>query len=595
MTHPRALVNCFVFAFQTFQVSCCLAAEEDRPSFVDSLPANTAAYLHVPDYRRLALRAGQTAPGRFADDPESSDFAGGFAQTFLDFLFPASRLAREEAVDGFGPALRETPALPVGEALAAWIPNDAGELDGLLILEAGREPEAARPLYEARREQLARESEQVERQSLDGGELLAFTAGDGRTLGALAERDGLFAFADRPETLREWFAALDGGGTATLANGPRFHERMKAFRDRADGDHHAEWYVGPVALYRGAIGANPVFGLEPAAVPALGLDGLHGLGGRLTLATKRYDLLLEMELWLEEPRAGVAALVALGQGETAAESWVPREAATYATLLWDVPRSRLRLTELIDAFEGRGAGEELLVQELPLGAASAEGEELLRSLAGRFSYVAWFDGPLGAASYRRLWGIKMHGGTAPQAAAAALTAEHPSECEKRDYLGQSYWLRRSLGEDYVERTAAYCPLEEYLLVGDSAESIERAIATERGQASPLADELDYKLFANRQRRLEGETPAGLVHFHRPEAYLRHIHALATSEDSRSLLETLAAQHPVYRALARAVDRHPLPAFERFEPYLAPLGGALSDDGTTLRYTFFAQRRRSAPK
>ena len=594
MSQPRALVTRITFALLLFQTSWSGAAE-DSPSFVDSLPANTAAYLHVPDYRRLALRAGQTAPGRFADDPELSAFAAGFAQTFLDFLFPASQVAREEAVDGFGPALREAPALPLGEALAAWIPNDDGGLDSLLILEARREPDAVRPLFESRREQLARDSEQVERQTLDGGELLAFTAGAGRSLGALAERDGLFAFADRPETIREWFAALDGDGARRLSDEPRLRERMTAFRDRADGDYHAEWYVDPIALYRGAIGANPVFGLDPAAVPALGLDGLHGLVGRLTLATKRYDLLFEMELWLDEPRAGAAALVTLGEGETAAENWAPREAATYATLLWDVPRSRLRLTELIDAFEGHGAGDELLAQELPLAAASADHEELLRALAGRFSYVAWFDGPPGDATYRRLWGIKMHGGTAPQAAAAALTAEHPSDCEKREYLGQPYWLRRSLGEDYVERTAAHCPLGEYLLLGDSAESIERAIATERGQEAPLADELDYKLFANRQRRLEGETPAGLVHFHRPEAYLRHIHALAASEDSRSLLETLAAQHPVYRALARAVDRHPLPAFERFEPYLAPLGGALSDDGVTLRYTFFAQRRRSAAK
>ena len=73
------------------------------------------------------------------------------------------------------------------------------------------------------------------------------------------------------------------------------------------------------ALTRG----NPAAATGLALLPAIGLDGLLGVGVSLQLAEGDFDNLMHAHILLDQPRDGVLDLIALTSGSTQPETWVP--------------------------------------------------------------------------------------------------------------------------------------------------------------------------------------------------------------------------------------------------------------------------------
>jgi hypothetical protein len=110
-------------------------------------------------------------------------------------------------------------------------------------------------------------------------------------------------------------------------------------------------------------------------------------------------------------------------------------------------------------------------------------------------------------------------------------------------------------------------------------------------ASSLADELDYKLIANKATRTAGAAQPGLLAFSRPEEGLRYLYELASAEQTRKRLAEAGEDNKFFRSIGGVLERNPLPPFSTLAKYIAPAGTAIINDDTGIHYVSFSLRRK----
>ncbi len=101
-----------------------------------------------------------------------------------------------------------------------------------------------------------------------------------------------------------------------------------------------------------------------ATFPALGIDGLAGIGVTMTFSTGRYDGLSHMHVLLDNPRAGVMQVIAFEPGDTTTEPWVFADLETYFTWNWNVRTSFNAIRSLVDRFQYEGATDKFVAEQI---------------------------------------------------------------------------------------------------------------------------------------------------------------------------------------------------------------------------------------
>ena len=133
-------------------------------------------------------------------------------------------------------------------------------------------------------------------------------------------------------------------------------------------------------------------------------------------------------------------------------------------------------------------------------------------------------------------------------------------------------------------------MDDYFLITDSEKLFEQVVITKSDASLSLANELDFKLIANKLQRQQGETKAGMISFNRPEESFRALYELATAGSTQTSLAAASENNGVFRALHGALTNNPLPPFAVLARYLAPGGALVTDDETGIHYTAFTLRR-----
>jgi hypothetical protein len=131
---------------------------------------------------------------------------------------------------------------------------------------------------------------------------------------------------------------------------------------------------------------------------------------------------------------------------------------------------------------------------------------------------------------------------------------------------------------------------DYLMITGSVKMLERVVVTQSDGSGSLANELDYKLIADRVKRHSGGVEPGMVTFQRPEKGFQLLYDLANSDDTRRVLSARADENGFFRTLNDALQNNPLPPFSELSKYLAPGGGMLTNDETGFHYTTFSLKR-----
>ncbi len=369
------------------------------------------------------------------------------------------------------------------------------------------------------------------------------------------------------------------------------------------------WYFDPIELFR--VGARGNFGAQAALAifPAIGLDGLQGIGGSILLGTGEYDAVQHIHLLLDSPRNGVLELITLKPGDSTPEEWAPGETATYMTLHWDFGFTFREATKLIDSFQSEGTVARFLKQrvEEPLGLEFQS--ELIDAMEGRVTYLTWFEKSGKINAQTQMLAIKLKDAEAFRKTMDRVATKFEQGLEKESFGGVSYYrvkvpeggnqrrieAERQGGNVRVQlnvRTPEPCffILDDYVCFTDSTSLLRECIATRNDPEKSLGKALDYRLIASKISRQTGGNAPGMIVFNRPEVGLRAIYELARNENMRQMLAQRGESNPFLKSLDKALQDNPLPPFSVISKYFAPVGGMVTNDETGFHYMTFGLKR-----
>ncbi len=564
----------------------------ERPTAPYLLPSNTLAYVRIANVPEMIEKFRDTAMGRISADEKVQPFVGDLYRSAIE--------AFSRVEDRVGLPLDELLAIPQGEFCLAIVPPDQGQPQFVALIDvADHWPAAERVIENA---ELALADQGATRTTQLVGEIEVVTyefPGDRQRRLVFCEREGLLLIASDDELAKQILRVWDTQDVASLADNRTFTAIMKRSMGFKDERPQITWYVDPVGLAKRATRGNFSAQTGIALLSSLGLDGLKAIGGSLILATEEFDGIFHTHFMLDNPRNGALKMIALEAGEVAPEVWVPKDVASYSTLNWNVEETYAELVRLFDMLRGENAWKQqvtdMLSQRLDIDLET----EVIQVLEGRATMVTWMERPARLNSQSNLFGFQLLDASRTQRTLDRVAMKLTERLERKSYGGITYYRRRTdnqSGNDNADaeltRTATPClaVLGDHFIVTDSEKLLEQAIITKSDSSLSLANELDFKLIANKIARQQGETKAGMISFSRPEESFRLMYELATAQTTRSRLASGAENNEFFKALNGALSSNPIPPFAVLAKYLAPGGALVTDDETGIHYTAFSLRR-----
>jgi hypothetical protein len=355
------------------------------------------------------------------------------------------------------------------------------------------------------------------------------------------------------------------------------------------------WFFDPRGLFRSLTQNNDAiqFGLT-LLEENLGLKGLQGIGGSITLATTDpaapFDSISHVHVLLDNPREGAIKVFALGSGDATPERWVPRDVAAYTTIHWNLKTTYKELASIIDTFGGSGFTASRVQSGFAQLGINFE-KDFLPAIDNRFSYLNWVQRPITLTSQMQLFGVKLKDGEATRPLLEKVMAKFETRFEKATFGDKTYYrfipLRPDPKDGPPMPRPCVCLLGDYLLISDRPGVLEQAIKTSLGQVESLAVAPDYRLIANQAAKQAGGAKPAMIAFNRPEEGMRVIYELINGE--RRLLRQAAERNRFVQRVNKALDDNPLPPFETLQSFLAPAGSVLIDEATGIHYIAFGLR------
>ena len=582
----------FVAILACFFLDTTGADETERPGAPHLLPAETLAYIRVANVPELVEKFQNTAMGRIAADEQ--------VQPFVSDLYRSAAEAFVVIEERIGVPLHELLAIPQGELCAAIVAAETGSPQIVAFFDVGDHLFAAEQLIESAENALAQQGATRTTKSVDETEIIIHAMqGDRQRRIAYFVREGTIGLSTDEELLAQVLAVWNGDEVESLAENRTFTAIMKRSVGFKDEPPQITWYADPFALAKRATRGNFQAQAVISVLSGLGFNGIKAVGGSLILATEEFDGIFHSHLMLENPRNGALKMIALESGEVTPEPWVPKDAASYTSLNWDVEKTYSELTRLYDTFRGEEAWQTQVVDRVGEQLGIDLEKEVVESLEGRATIVTWMQRPARINSQSRLLAFKLNDPDQTRGTLDQVATKFPSRFEPKTYGGSQYYLakiggRRQRQEQNADIVRAPTPclavIGDYFIATDNEKLLEQVVITKSDASLSLANELDFKLIANKIQRQQGETKAGMISFNRPEEGFRSLYELATAGSTQSRLAAASENNGVFRALNGALTNNPLPPFAVLARYLAPGGGLVTDDETGIHYTAFSLRR-----
>jgi hypothetical protein len=568
----------------------------DRPTAPYLLPESTLAYARIGDVPTLLERIKETSLGRMASDKDM--------QPLVEQLYGSAQNAWTQIEDRVGLPLNELLQVPQGEVCLAFVAIPDQQPGVVLIFDIKDQAERAEKLLAKGEELLADRGVTKASDEIAGQQVSIYTGPDGNGI-CRFEREGTLVVSTSRELTRLVVLAWDGKAEKTLVDNAKFTSIMSRCGGAVDDPPQITFFVDPVETFR-MLARGSSAAITLALLPVLGLDGVLGVGGSITLASGEFDRIQHIHLLLENPRAGVVQLLAMKSADTTPEPWVPHDVVSYMTINWDFQYTFDQGAVLYNSLMDEGALQAEVQRNVSERLGADFEKEILPALEGRVTLVNWVERPVKINTIANLIGIRLKDPAAFQPTLEKILARFEDRVEMKSFGGQTYWtidapeprFQRNLSE--IDREALAPPdpcvaiLGNYLLITDRASALIEAVKTAAEPELSLAGELDYKLIASKIKRQVGGDAPGFVQFNRPEEGMRFWYDLATADDTRGRMERRAKNSVLFRDLDQALTDNPLPPFSVLRRYLAPGGGMMVNDETGLHYMSFTLRRKMDP-
>ena len=564
-----------------------------RPVAPELLPDSTVVYLRVENVPELVTKFRETAMGRILSDEQVQPFVGD--------LYGSAIEAFQQVQDRIGVGLQELLAIPQGELCIAVVAPDEGRPDVVVLADVGDKLTAAKKLLESGEAALTEQGAQRSTEKVGEIDLTVFELANGNRRLAYFEREATIVLSTSPDLAKQILAVWDGEKIETLASDRRFTAIMNRSKGTKDERPQLTWYADPITLAKRVGRGNLSAQTGLAIISGLGLDGLKAIGGSAVFATEEFDSIAHFHVMLANPREGVIKMIAFDSGDVTPEPFIPKDAAGYLTLNWNIDQTLDELVRLYDTFRGENAWDVEVVGRITEGLELDLEKDLLGALEGRATLATWMERPARLNSQSNLVALRLNDPDEFRKTIEHLAAKFPEQMTRDSYGGVTFYrlpAPNQRGRDNENpdesliRLPAPCAaiLGDYRVRTDSVKFLAHAIVTTSDPSASLASELDFKLIANKIQRHAGERQAGMVSFSRPEENFRSLYELATAPATRTRLSEQAGSNRFFGALDKALTNNPLPPFAVIARYLAPGGGLVTDDETGIHYTAFSLRR-----
>lgn len=598
-----------------------------RPSAMKLFPEETLLLVRTPSAGDLLDRLRETATGRMVRDPQLAPF--------IERLYgSAGDLYTEKVASWLGVSWEELQNLPRAELAFAIVARKDHLPAFILLVDQGDAQSVAKRLLDSALERIKEDGGETTTETIEGVEVTVVREGDNQdhTVG-LFEKEQTIVAATDPGLLREvlqhWNASGDGepasaSGDAvdaettdsapkndeiaddepsqysgrTLAENNEFVTILRHCRRAHDPPPNIIVYVDPIGLIRQFNRDNAGMSVAMATFPALGIDGLAGIGATMTFSTGRYDGLSHMHVLLDNPRSGVMQVIAFEPGDTSPEPWVFADLETYFTWNWNVRTSFNTIRSLVDRFQYEGATDKFVAEHLSEEWGINFEADAIENFAGRFSWMIGYEKPARFRGQQSTLALKVVDQAAAEKTLATILAKFPERTEERKFGDVTYhafvieWPEEL--RDDPPSTPFVAVMDDYLFLGGSCQLFEQAIAARDGTVERLADVPAYQqLAAEVEQEAPGVTPAVWM-YSRPEEGLRQWYDLLTSEKTKEYLAEHAEGNPFFAALLESLAANELPPFDVIAPYMTPSVGVIYDTDTGFHGISFTLREEVTP-
>lgn len=608
---PRQILPVFLIAAILLPTSLCWGQEEvERPSAMRLFPYETLAFARVAHGRELYERFRSTGFGRMLDDPEVAPF-------IQDTWAFAGRQFDDNAAEDAGFIWEDLSHVPKGEIAIGVIDRGNANMGVLLLADFDGHQEDVDFFLQLLEDRWEREAMTVEKTDLDGETLTVVRRGDDRssTFGYVVKQTCMVGSNDET-LLRHVFDRWAGrtpqvepvedaddedaaetsepSGTKTLADNHNFQTIFRECSTQLEEPPQILFYVDPITTLRRAFRGNFGAGVVLATFPALGLDGVLGVGGTATFATEEWDSLMHLHVLLDNPRSGVLTLLRFEKGDITPPDYVPANAYGYSTTHVDAPGIYERLVQLVDQFRYDGAFEESIENNISEELGIDFREVLINNLAGQATLVTGYDEPPRPLGEQRALCATL---VDPELAVKALEtiAEDKDALEEREFGGVTYYLftprfARDRAEEDRIFTPCYAVLDDTLIATTSMSLLHQLIEAQQGTRPRLADSIEFKVIQSRVERLTRGRQLAMFYYENAAEAIRHWYEVSQSDDTRDRLSSWAENSDAAGGFLDVLEQNELPPFEVLQKYLAPTGGYLLDTDTGLHFMAFDFRQ-----
>jgi hypothetical protein len=521
---------------------------------------------------------------------------------FIDTLYGTWSELVETAKEEIGLSLDQILALPQGEITFAIIEPSADGPGFVVIFDAGDQLANARKLIDNAVKKLG-----LNRTEKTIGEVKCecYEGFSDKKFNLLIfEKDGALMFSSDVEAARQvlelWNEKQDARSLAESAVYASIANRCRGSRDE---EPQIIWYADPIGFMKKMAETEPPMQFAVMALPALGLDGVQGVGGSVLYDTEQYDGMMHLHLSLANPRSGVLKVIAFEPGESKPERWVPGDAAAYMTLHWNFKTSIDEVETMFDSFRGEGMFARTLDNFFNKQYDVDLKQQIIPLLDGRVTYVNWIEKPVSLQSSQTLVALKLKDKEKAvetmQALLDSIAKKSPANIETKNVSEKSYYchdpIKRMNLPEGSERPPVPMPcfgiIEDYLVISNYPGIYEQVLATSADSSKSLANELDYKIIASRIERTSSGSKPAMLTFQRPEETLRYMYDLATSEKAKSFLQNESTRNPFLKSINSSIDKQPLPPFSAIQKYFSPSGGIVTDDDSGIHLLDFTLKRK----
>ncbi|MCC6125314.1 MAG: hypothetical protein IT426_10155 [Pirellulales bacterium] len=569
-----------------------------RPTAARLLPENTVFMVSIPNARELAEKFTNTSLGKILQDPQMKPLV----EQIYGSLGELVATAKEQ----IGLSLSEIVALPQGEITFAVVAPEQSVPAFAFIFDAGDQIGNARVLLERGKQALEKTNWKKREETIAEVKCTIYERAEGSQNQAFVifEKDSAVAVTQNIDVAKQvlelWAEKKDVRSLAENANYGAIASRCRGSRDE---EPQLVWYADPVGIVKAIGQQNAGAQIAAAMLPALGLDGLSGVGGSILFDTEQYDSMMHLHVLLTSPRTGVLKVIAFEPGSAKPERWVPGDVASYITLNWNFETSLTAIESLFDSFRGDGAFEQTLQNFFTRQTDVDLKKQILPVLDGRVTILTWFEKPITLQSQTRLLAIKLKDKERDVEAVQTILDNlvkkaPPGQIDSQNSAGKQYYLVKIPAPNFPDgREPPPMPrpcfgiVEDYLVIANQPSIYERVLATAADSTKSLGNELDFKLIASKLERVAGETKPAMLSFDRPEEAMRFLYDLATSDRAKTFLQRQSERNPFFKSLNSSLEKQPLPPFSAIQKYLAPGGSIVVDDETGIHLLNFTLKRQ----